>query len=163
MKLLQPRYLWHINHVHSVRRYATHPGFDLPAGHHLEGSYTPSTTANPRAQNIAVLGGGISGLATAFNLSKDLPQAKITIFEANDQPGGWVDSERVEVNDGKVIFEWGPRSLRPDIMGNGLATLRLVRVMFFYTLICCGLPNAAIDTSVERRRVEFVVGVTDRN
>lgn len=73
-----------------------------------------------------MLGGGIAGLASAFNLSNDLPDAKITVFEANEKPGGWVDSERVEVNDGKVLFEWGPRSLRPDLMGNGLATLRLV-------------------------------------
>lgn len=127
VKLLRPQLLWHTNRLHSVRYYASHqPGFDLPPGHTLEGSYTPSLTPNPRAQNIAVLGGGIAGLASAFNLSNDLPDAKITIFEANDKPGGWVDSERVEVNDGKVLFEWGPRSLRPDLMGNGLATLRLV-------------------------------------
>lgn len=137
VKLPQPQPLWHVHHVRSIRPYATHPaGFDLPAGHHLEGSYTPRPSPNGRAQNIAVLGGGISGLTTAFNLTKDIPEAKITVFEAQDQPGGWVESERVEVNDGSVLFEWGPRTLRPDVMGNGLATLRLVRTPIASRSIC---------------------------
>lgn len=132
VKLLKPQSLWHARHVyvHSIRTYATHPaGLDLPPGLEREGSYTPRSDPNPRAQNIAVLGGGISGLATAFNLSNDLPQAKITVFEARNQPGGWIDSEQVEVNDGSVLFEWGPRTLRPDVQGNGLATLQLVGAM----------------------------------
>jgi len=96
----------------------------VPPG--LLGSYTPNANPNPRAQNIAVIGGGISGLATAFNLTKDIPNAKITIFETKKRLGGWIDSEQVEVNDGSVVFEWGPRTLRPDLQGNGLATLALV-------------------------------------
>lgn len=132
VKLLRPQYLWHVHHVRSIRPYATHnAGFDLPAGHNIEASYKPREQPNARAQNIAVLGGGISGLATAFNLSRDIPEAKITVFEAQDQPGGWMDSERVEVNNGKVLFEWGPRSLRPDVRGNGLATLQLVSAAIF--------------------------------
>ena len=91
------------------------------------GSYIPNANPNPRARNIAVVGGGISGLATAFNLTKDLSNAKITVFEKKENLGGWIDSEQVEVDGGTVLFEWGPRTLRPDLMGNGIATLQLVR------------------------------------
>jgi len=93
----------------------------------LLGSYVPNANPNPRARNIAVVGGGISGLATAFNLTKDIPNAKITLFEKKERLGGWIDSEQVEVDDGSVLFEWGPRTLRPDMAGNGMATLQLVR------------------------------------
>lgn len=149
VKLLRPQFLWQISRVHPVRSYASHdPGFDLPPGHELQGSYTPSATPNPRAQNIAVLGGGIAGLSTAFNLTNDLPDAKVTIFEANDKPGGWVDSEHVEVNDGKVLFEWGPRSLRPDMLGNGLATLRLVCAV---SVCQKSLSDTLLDISIKPR------------
>lgn len=150
VKLLRPQLLWHLRRVQPVRYYAAshEHGFDLPPGHQLEGSYTPSASPNPKAQNVAVLGGGIAGLATAFNLTNDLPDAKITIFEANDKPGGWVDSEHVDVEDGKVLFEWGPRSLRPDIMGNGLATLRLVCVVSHPASQT--LSDMFIDTSVDK-------------
>lgn len=96
----------------------------VPDGH--LGSYIPNANVNPRARDIAVIGGGISGLATAFHLTQDIPNAKITIFEQKERLGGWIESEQVEVNDGTVLFEWGPRTLRPDINGNGKATLQLV-------------------------------------
>ena len=107
-----------------ARGYYHNPGL-VPDG--LLGSYTPNAIPNPRAKNIAVIGGGISGLATAFNLTKDIPDAKITIFEKKKELGGWIDSEQVEVDDGTVLFEWGPRTLRPDLAGNGVATLQLVQ------------------------------------
>ena len=67
---------------------------------------------NPNAKHIAILGGGLSGLATAFHVSRQLPKAKITIFEKSDKIGGWVNSEVVKVDDGEVLFEWGPRTIR---------------------------------------------------
>ncbi|KAK4922168.1 oxygen-dependent protoporphyrinogen oxidase, partial [Elasticomyces elasticus] len=97
-----------------------------PSATGILGAYTPRATPNHYAQDIAILGGGISGLATAYNLSRDIPHAKITIFEAQDRLGGWVDSEQVEVDGGSVLFEWGPRSLRPDVSGSGAATLQLM-------------------------------------
>lgn len=100
------------------------------------GPYIKDTAPNPQARNIAVLGGGPSGLATAFNLTRDLPNAKITIFEAKSRIGGWVDSELLDVNDGKVLFEWGPRTLRPAVKGPGLATLQLVRAFLLRTTTC---------------------------
>lgn len=85
-----------------------------------------SPPPNPRAQNIAVLGGGITGLATAFDLSRAIPDAKIVIYEREKRLGGWLNSEHVQVPGGEVLFEWGPRSIRPDQTGAGAATISLV-------------------------------------
>ncbi len=80
--------------------------------------------ADPNVKDVAVLGGGITGLATAFELSRKLPDAKITIYEAAKKLGGWMESEVVPVGDGEVIFEWGPRTLRHTPEGG--ATVHLV-------------------------------------
>ncbi|OAP55973.1 protoporphyrinogen oxidase [Fonsecaea erecta] len=81
---------------------------------------------NPHAREIAILGGGFTGLATAFHLSSQLPNAKITILEKNDRLGGWVDSEVVQVDKGEVLFEWGPRTLRAGLGPAPLAMLELL-------------------------------------
>ena len=75
-------------------------------------------------QDIAVLGGGVTGLACAYYLTRELPKAKITIYEASDRLGGWLSSKRVPVRDGTVLFEAGPRTLRPS--SNGVLSARLV-------------------------------------
>ncbi|KAK3687109.1 oxygen-dependent protoporphyrinogen oxidase [Vermiconidia calcicola] len=75
--------------------------------------------------NVAVLGGGITGLATAYYLVKELPRAKVTIYEASDRIGGWLSSKRVPVKDGTVLFEAGPRTLRPS--SNGALSVRLMQ------------------------------------
>ena len=77
--------------------------------------------------SIAVLGGGITGLSAAFNLSRRFPQAQITLFEKSLRLGSWLDSRRVEVKDGEgnkadMLLEAGPRTLRP----NSGAVLELV-------------------------------------
>lgn len=91
--------------------------------HYATASSTSNT--NPESPSIAVLGGGITGLASAYFLSRDLPNAKITLFEASSRLGGWLHSTSVDVGSGNVIFEQGPRNLRPT-MPNGLITLNLV-------------------------------------
>jgi protoporphyrinogen/coproporphyrinogen III oxidase len=83
-----------------------------------------TTLAEP-THNIAVLGGGITGLACAYYLTHELPRARVTIYEASDRIGGWLSSNRVEVHDGTVLFETGPRTLRPTT--NGLLSARLVQ------------------------------------
>lgn len=88
-------------------------------------STSPTSNANHEATDIAVLGGGITGLASAFYLSRSLPNAKITVVEASSRLGGWLNSQSVDVGDGNVVFEQGPRTLRPTIP-NGLVTLDLV-------------------------------------
>lgn len=74
--------------------------------------------------SIAVLGGGITGLATAYYITQRLPRAKVTLFEGSDRIGGWLLSNRVPVSGGSVLFEAGPRSLRTA--GNGILAARLV-------------------------------------
>lgn len=76
-------------------------------------------------QNVAIIGGGITGLATAHFLSKISPQTRITLLEGGKRLGGWLHSEVVETSHGNVIFEKGPRTLRPNVP-NGLLTLDLV-------------------------------------
>ncbi|KAA8624360.1 protoporphyrinogen oxidase [Pyrenophora tritici-repentis] len=69
-------------------------------------------------ERIAVLGGGIAGLSSAYYVGKQFPNSEITLFEAGNDPGGWIRTRRVDVKDaegkeGSVLFEQGPRALRP--------------------------------------------------
>lgn len=79
-----------------------------------------ATAAEPQlAQDIAVLGGGLTGLTTAYYLACFHPAAKITIYEAEDRLGGWIDTERVEIKtqEGKtatISFERGARAVSPQ-------------------------------------------------
>lgn len=82
-------------------------------------------SAAEKQPNIAVLGGGITGLASAYFLTQEFPNAKISLFESKQDLGGWVKSEMMDVGDGKVIFESGPRSLRPQPPA-GTLTLKMV-------------------------------------
>ena len=77
------------------------------------------------SHDIAVLGGGITGLATAYFLTQQLPRAKITIYESGYRIGGWLSSKRVDVKGGNVLFEAGPRTLRPA--SNGVLAARLIQ------------------------------------
>ncbi|KAE8554924.1 hypothetical protein EYB25_003471 [Talaromyces marneffei] len=63
--------------------------------------------------NVAVIGGGLTGLTAAWRLLQDPKCQKITLYEKSSQLGGWLQSERIEVGDGKhVVFEHGPRTIR---------------------------------------------------
>lgn len=78
---------------------------------------TLSETKLPK--DIAVLGGGLTGLTTAYYLTRFHPDANITIYEAADRLGGWVDTERISVKtqDGKdatISFERGARTVAPQ-------------------------------------------------
>ncbi|KAJ5584318.1 uncharacterized protein N7459_004118 [Penicillium hispanicum] len=65
-----------------------------------------------RTYNVAVLGGGITGLTAAWRLSEDPECSGITLYEKSPRLGGWVESETVPVDNGHVVFEYGPRTLR---------------------------------------------------
>nr|CAG4637033.1 EOG090X06SP [Ceriodaphnia reticulata] len=74
--------------------------------------------------SVAVLGGGISGLAAAYRLTQIHPAPKrIVLLEAGNRLGGWIHSSR---NEDGVIYEHGPRTLRP-VGESGITTLNLVQ------------------------------------
>jgi oxygen-dependent protoporphyrinogen oxidase len=95
---------------------------------HISVRALSSDTNSKKTLDIAVLGGGITGLSTAYHLAKKL-DANITLYEASDRLGGWLESKSVDVEDGTVLFEQGPRTLRPMGTVAGLATLELVKML----------------------------------
>lgn len=73
----------------------------------------------------AVLGGGLSGLCSAYFLSRALPAShRIVVLEKSKRFGGWIETIHRE-QDG-ITFETGPRSIRPVGL-SGILTLKLVR------------------------------------
>ncbi|KAG9300742.1 hypothetical protein G9A89_023540 [Geosiphon pyriformis] len=76
-----------------------------------------------RSKHVAILGGGISGLATAWHLARSSPSTKITLLEGANRLGGWIQTKRV--GDRQLLFELGPRTLRPSGL-SGLATLDMI-------------------------------------
>ena len=74
-------------------------------------------------QRVAVIGGGISGLAAAWNLTRRRPNFEILLLERSKRLGGWLRSHRTEEG---AVFELGPRSLRTAGVA-GKTTLALVR------------------------------------
>ncbi|KAK0102541.1 oxygen-dependent protoporphyrinogen oxidase [Cadophora gregata] len=87
---------------------------------------------------IAVLGGGITGLATAHYFARENPNAKITVYENSARLGGWLKSHYMDVDGESVLFESGPRTLRPGTPP-GLVTLELIQEL--------GLQNELLITS----------------
>jgi len=63
-------------------------------------------------KTVAVLGSGITGLSTAWFLTRLVPDAKVTIYESGEKVGGWLRSRYLPVENGKILFELGPRTLR---------------------------------------------------
>ena len=45
--------------------------------------------------HVVVIGGGISGLAAAWELSERMPGAAVTVVDASDRPGGKLRRETV--------------------------------------------------------------------
>ena len=93
-----------------IRNYATVP----------DSQKTPQ-----KIEEVAILGGGITGLATAFYISNAFSDVHVTLYEGGSRLGGWLRSSSVDVGNGRVVFEQGPRTLRPN-PPNGLVTLDLV-------------------------------------
>ncbi|KAF9280466.1 hypothetical protein BGZ68_007223 [Mortierella alpina] len=86
---------------------------------------------SPRT-HIAVIGGGISGLSTAWYLARTAPSnVSITLLEGSRRVGGWLQSDREKDPrhpGGSLLLERGPRSLRPQGI-SGLNTLEMVRAL----------------------------------
>ncbi|KAI9788162.1 MAG: oxygen-dependent protoporphyrinogen oxidase [Peltula sp. TS41687] len=78
------------------------------------------------SQDVAVIGGGVTGLASAYWIST-LPGTRVTLYEKGTRLGGWVNSKHVNVGNGNtVLFEQGPRAIRPS-GPNGILTRRLIQ------------------------------------
>ena len=123
-----------------------------PPARHYASSATPrNPNVSKEVKNVAILGGGITGLATAFYLSKFLPEVRITLFEGSSRLGGWLHSKQVDVGNGHVVFEQGPRTLRPNVP-NGLVTLKLVCLIISIVrersayILCC--RSRILDSSI---------------
>ena len=58
---------------------------------------------NPNSPRVAVVGGGLSGLATAVQLRQLLPRADVTLFESNQRLGGVIDTKR----HGELLVDYG--------------------------------------------------------
>ncbi|CAM9128577.1 unnamed protein product [Bubo scandiacus] len=71
---------------------------------------------------VAVVGGGISGLAACYHLARGPRPPKVLLLEASGRLGGWLQSTRAA--DG-AVFEHGPRGVRPGGAA-GTDTLHMV-------------------------------------
>ncbi|KAI9171984.1 Protoporphyrinogen oxidase [Paramyrothecium foliicola] len=77
---------------------------------------TDARAAAASGENVAVVGGGLTGLATAYYLAKKLPpSSSITLYESSNRLGGWIKTEDFKVDTaggrGTIAFERGPRTL----------------------------------------------------
>jgi oxygen-dependent protoporphyrinogen oxidase len=61
--------------------------------------------------HIAIVGSGITGLATAWYLQQKIPHADITIFEQHQRIGGKILTEVIDSPLGSAIIEAGPDAL----------------------------------------------------
>ena len=62
-------------------------------------------------QTVAIVGGGVSGLATAFFIRQAKPDWRVTVFEKEAEPGGKV---RSSVQNG-FTFDWGPNGFLANV------------------------------------------------
>lgn len=97
-------------------------------------------TPHETPRNIAVLGGGLTGLSTALFLSEALPKTRITVYEGSGRTGGWIDGQTVDVKTpdgekGTVLFERGARMVQVPSPGrpklDDLPFWELVRTFSF--------------------------------
>ncbi len=86
------------------------------------------------APHVAVIGGGITGLAAAFYLRQLRPAAKITLFECNSRLGGNIRTERRQ----EFLLDAGPDSF----MRAKPAALELCRELGLSGELIGALPGA---------------------
>ncbi|KAN0061709.1 hypothetical protein ACQY0O_005701 [Thecaphora frezii] len=89
-------------------------------------------------RTLAVLGGGISGLSSAYRLSQRLSPShyRILVLEQSQRLGGWIESHRTPLPSSSaashpdapspVLIEKGPRSIRPT-GPTGMVMLELIK------------------------------------
>ncbi|KAJ2612376.1 oxygen-dependent protoporphyrinogen oxidase [Coemansia sp. RSA 1365] len=79
------------------------------------------------AAAITVLGGGITGLSTAWYLAQRLPSTvAVRLIEGTSHLGGWMRTDKRQANGMQFIAERGPRTLRTGSSREASAVLELV-------------------------------------
>ena len=102
-------------------------------------------------RSIAVLGGGLSGLSSAFHLSRRFPTAKVTLIEKQTRLGGWVRSQRVTIKENvSILLEAGPRTLRPN--SKSVLELVMYSVLFLNMYCWVELMYEKVDKSTQSSR-----------
>ena len=91
--------------VIDVRRPATHYSNAIAM-------FKPYRNPNLTQFNAGVIGGGITGLTTAWKLSNHPKCSRVTLYEKSSRLGGCIQTESIPVEGGKLLFESGPQSLR---------------------------------------------------
>lgn len=120
--------------------------------------YTRRTVVtDAKKADIAVLGGGLTGLTTTYYLAKKLPStAKITLYESGDRLGGWIRTEKVPVDaggkSGTVSFERGPRSLT-SLSGNTFRFDDLVLYDLVRISLACFISRCSVLTLPREHRL----------
>ncbi|KAJ2894588.1 oxygen-dependent protoporphyrinogen oxidase [Coemansia aciculifera] len=108
---------------------------------------------------FTVLGGGVSGLSTAWYLAQRLPRtATITVVEGSDRLGGWVRTEQRAAGGAAVLAEKGPRTLRTGVSREALAVLELVDDLDLRSAVV----TAARSSAAARNRFIYYGGELNR-
>ncbi len=82
------------------------------AVHTSDAQMSPASQQEPLSQvDVAIVGGGLAGLITAFRLRQVAPAVRLVLLEASDRLGGKALTERVEHAAGTFLVEAGPDSL----------------------------------------------------
>lgn len=77
---------------------------------------------------VAVIGGGVTGLAATYYAAKRYPKTEFTLFESSNRLGGVIESKTVRMRDGSIaVCEMGVRTLRANAP-RAIVMIDLVRV-----------------------------------
>ncbi len=99
--------------------------------------------------HIAILGAGISGLATAWFLRHQFgPDIHLTLIEKNQQVGGWIQTCQID----NFLFEQGPRSCRTK--GAGRETLALIESLSLQNQILTPHTDAQVRYIYQGKRLQ---------
>lgn len=63
--------------------------------------------SDKQMKRVAIVGGGLSGTAAAWQLTRDA-RCEFVLYEASTRLGGIVETERIETGDGEYVIECGP-------------------------------------------------------
>ncbi|GAA5943319.1 oxygen-dependent protoporphyrinogen oxidase [Sporobolomyces koalae] len=113
-----------------------------------DGNEVSSTPLDRPRNQVAIIGGGLAGLASAVYLLRNLTeqakrQTRVVVFEREPRVGGWCRAERFlngnrvesdqtvldrDPEDRLLVFETGPRSIRPVGL-QGWVTIELAQFL----------------------------------